>query len=388
LTFTGVQDKTRKKRNAYISLLVSGWKMNRNHILLLATFATGIGYIFTTQILPELKSSNTTLSANAASANMTQVSGNLEAKIDSSATFENAVEESCSLYPPPELYNKSKEYLQLLIDRPRLRAMLNLIADYEGKGSSSQSYCTTVSGAQFTGNTHPGEDAGRYNIPVRVWYGSASELGFTTFGPLEQDLVGVFLIDQKMGALNHVLSENDNDLRAAINMLAYQWKGLPKEENQNGIDQAIADFNNKYYPEALAGQEIIFKNTESLRALRPTAIPQPTSSYYPVMTYEQVLALCEQVFPKGTAEEWVLIARKESSFNPMAIGDNGNSLGLFQIYISVHNWPNTPEFIEYLKDPFNPYNNARLAKDVSGGGCFTGAWTTAALNGIPDKLCP
>jgi len=82
----------------------------------------------------------------------------------------------------------------------------------------------------------------------------------------------------------------------------------------------------------------------------------------------------------GAPAEWVpdmlTIAWCESHYSPGAVGDSGNSLGLFQLWSG---WARPGE------DLFDPLTNARVAVRVReirgrfGGG---GGWSCADLNGI------
>lgn len=72
-------------------------------------------------------------------------------------------------------------------------------------------------------------------------------------------------------------------------------------------------------------------------------------------------------------------ARGESGLNPSAIGDNGNSFGLFQIYIPAHydklqamtGSNDRAVWEEWLKDPINNINAAIAVYNSQG----LGAWT-------------
>ena len=63
------------------------------------------------------------------------------------------------------------------------------------------------------------------------------------------------------------------------------------------------------------------------------------------------------------------IAMAESGGNPMAVGDNGTSFGLWQIHVPSH-----PEYDAIsLGDPLT---NALAAKAISKGGTDWSPWTT------------
>lgn len=83
----------------------------------------------------------------------------------------------------------------------------------------------------------------------------------------------------------------------------------------------------------------------------------------------------------GAPAEWIApmltIAWCESKYSPGAVGDSGNSLGLYQLWSG---WFYAGE------DPYDPLTNARVAVRVReirgrfGGG---GGWSCATNNGIP-----
>lgn len=130
-------------------------------------------------------------------------------------------------------------------------------------------------------------------------------------------------------------------------------------------------------------------------ALFPTAIPSPTPTLAPAastveaatarvnaeggqLTREEVTAVLRAA---GAAEEWIApmltIAWCESKFSPLAKGDSGNSLGLFQLW---RGWFRAGE------DPFDALTNARVAvrvRDIRGRFGGGGGWSCATNNGIP-----
>ena len=90
-----------------------------------------------------------------------------------------------------------------------------------------------------------------------------------------------------------------------------------------------------------------------------------------------IYILLEVGWPPDWIPEGLLIVWCESKYSPGAIGDGGNSLGLFQLWTG---WFLAGE------DPFNPYTNAAVALRVrQARGRFGGAggWTCADLWGIP-----
>jgi plasmid stability protein len=82
----------------------------------------------------------------------------------------------------------------------------------------------------------------------------------------------------------------------------------------------------------------------------------------------------------GAPAEWVpdmlTIAWCESHYSSGAVGDSGNSLGLFQLWSG---WARPGE------DLFDPLTNARVAvrvREIRGRFGSTGGWTCATNNGI------
>lgn len=83
----------------------------------------------------------------------------------------------------------------------------------------------------------------------------------------------------------------------------------------------------------------------------------------------------------GAPAEWIApmltIAFCESKYSPGAVGDSGNSLGVFQMWSG---WFYAGE------DPFDPLTNARVAvrvREIRGRFGGAGGWSCATNNGIP-----
>lgn len=83
----------------------------------------------------------------------------------------------------------------------------------------------------------------------------------------------------------------------------------------------------------------------------------------------------------GAPAEWIApmltIAWCESKYSPGAVGDSGNSLGLFQLWSG---WAQPGE------DLFDPLTNARVAvrvREIRGRFGSKGGWSCADLNGVP-----
>ena len=109
----------------------------------------------------------------------------------------------------------------------------------------------------------------------------------------------------------------------------------------------------------------------------------PESSVYATEVPSQlteaqlVYILIEVGWSQELIPEALVISWCESKWSPRAIGDSGNSLGLFQLWTG---WFREDE------DPYNPYINASVALRVRHTrGRFGGAggWTCADLWGIP-----
>lgn len=99
------------------------------------------------------------------------------------------------------------------------------------------------------------------------------------------------------------------------------------------------------------------------------------------LTEAEVIAVLREA---GAPEEWIppllTIAFCESRWSPYAVGDGGNSLGMFQLW---YGWARpmgyTPD------DLFNPLKAARTAlyvREVRGRFGGGGGWTCADLSGI------
>jgi hypothetical protein len=97
------------------------------------------------------------------------------------------------------------------------------------------------------------------------------------------------------------------------------------------------------------------------------------------MTLAQVRALAKSAgFPDPDLAAAVAMA--ESGCNPMAVGDNGNSIGLWQINLPAH-----PEYGELAL--MDPQYNAKAAFAVSSHGTNWNPWTMYR-NGGYKKYMP
>lgn len=114
----------------------------------------------------------------------------------------------------------------------------------------------------------------------------------------------------------------------------------------------------------------------------PTLAPPPTLvaqavAYSGQLTEAEMRALLAEA---GAPAEWIApmltIAWCESHYSPGAVGDSGNSLGVFQLWSG---WFFAGE------DPYDPLTNARVAvrvREIRGRFGSTGGWTCATNNGI------
>lgn len=115
----------------------------------------------------------------------------------------------------------------------------------------------------------------------------------------------------------------------------------------------------------------------------PTLAPPPTPvaqavAYSGQLTEAEMRALLAEA---GAPAEWIApmltIAFCESKYSPGAVGDSGNSLGVFQMWSG---WFYAGE------DPFDPLTNARVAvrvREIRGRFGGAGGWSCATNNGIP-----
>lgn len=131
-----------------------------------------------------------------------------------------------------------------------------------------------------------------------------------------------------------------------------------------------------YFPPTLYPMKENLQPTPTIE--RFEAKPLIAASVSGQLTEAEMRALLAEA---GAPAEWIApmltIAWCESKYSPGAVGDSGNSLGLFQLWAG---WFYGGE------DPYDPLTNARVAVRVReirgrfGGG---GGWSCADLNGIP-----
>jgi muramidase (phage lysozyme) len=112
---------------------------------------------------------------------------------------------------------------------PQVRAALDTIAWAEG----GKSYNTLFGGGTFSGNQHPNRAitaggytstaAGRYQFLYSTWRGIQDDLGLADFGPANQDIGAVYLINQR-GQLSKLLA---GDFQGMMQGLGCLWAALP-----------------------------------------------------------------------------------------------------------------------------------------------------------------
>ncbi len=129
--------------------------------------------------------------------------------------------------------NRLARYKQIL-QTPQGRALLNTIRYAEGTPGES-GYRTMFGGGKFNDlSRHPDQvirsggyasaAAGAYQFLPGTWQGVSKELGLKRFGPEEQDLAALRLIDRR-GALDPFL--RGEKFGTVINKLAPEWASLP-----------------------------------------------------------------------------------------------------------------------------------------------------------------
>lgn len=129
--------------------------------------------------------------------------------------------------------DKLSRYRQLL-QQPQVRALLNTISYAEGTPGEA-GYRTKFGGGQISDlSRHPGQvvssggyssaAAGKYQFLPGTWQGVAGELGLKKFGPEEQDIAALRLIERR-GALDPFLK--GEKFGVVMNKLAPEWASLP-----------------------------------------------------------------------------------------------------------------------------------------------------------------
>ena len=122
--------------------------------------------------------------------------------------------------------------------------------------------------------------------------------------------------------------------------------------------------------------------------IEPTPTPSPAqaatvraAAYGGSLTEAEVIAVLREA---GAPEEWIppllTIAFCESRWSPYAVGDGGNSLGMFQLW---HGWARPMGYApDDLFDPVKAARTALYVREVRGRFGGGGGWTCADLRGI------
>lgn len=147
---------------------------------------------------------------------------------------------------------RTRSQYQALLAVPEIRAALDTIAWAEG----GVSYNTLYGGGTFAGNQHPNRlvtaggytssAAGRYQFLYRTWSNLAARLGLNDFGPVNQDIGAIYLIDER-GQLNRLIA---GDFEGMMKNLGCLWAALPYStcnQRQRPLAQTM-----QYYNAALA----------------------------------------------------------------------------------------------------------------------------------------
>lgn len=160
--------------------------------------------------------------------------------------------------------DKAGRYRELL-KQPQVRALLNTIRYAEGTPGPS-GYQTMFGGGKFSDlSRHPDQvvrsggyssaAAGAYQFLPGTWKGIAGELGLKKFGPEEQDIAALGLIERR-GALQPFLS--GAKFGTVMDKLAPEWASLPTAAGQSYYGQPVKKLGDLYkvYEEQkkLAGQ--------------------------------------------------------------------------------------------------------------------------------------
>lgn len=150
---------------------------------------------------------------------------------------------------------KASRYQELL-KQPQVRALLNTIRYAEGTPGPA-GYQTMFGGGKFSDlSRHPDQvvrsggyssaAAGAYQFLPGTWKGIAGELGLKKFGPQEQDIAALGLIERR-GALQPFLS--GAKFGSVMDKLAPEWASLPTAAGQSYYGQPVKKLGDlyKYY---------------------------------------------------------------------------------------------------------------------------------------------
>lgn len=140
-----------------------------------------------------------------------------------------------SIVDAEEIRKKTLAELEKLRDDPRIKAMLDVIAQAEGTGSA---YNMKFGGGRFSDlSAHPNDPvtrkmggkaitstaAGRYQFLNRTWSGLESQLGLSDFSAKNQDLGAIQLMKSR-GMIDPILK---GDIAGALTKGNREWASLP-----------------------------------------------------------------------------------------------------------------------------------------------------------------
>lgn len=136
---------------------------------------------------------------------------------------------------------------QALLQDPRVRAMLDVIAHAEGTGSH---YNMMFGGSLFddlsrhpnivqSGGGYQSTAAGRYQFLHGTWSAVSAQLGLADFSPQSQDLAAVQLMKQR-GMIEPLLR---GDVAAAIHAGAPEWASLPTPGGGSYYGQPVRELS-------------------------------------------------------------------------------------------------------------------------------------------------
>jgi muramidase (phage lysozyme) len=148
--------------------------------------------------------------------------------------------------------DKTARYRQLL-QQPQVRALLNTISYAEGTPGEA-GYRTKFGGGKFSDlSRHPDQvvksgryssaAAGKYQFLPGTWQGVANELGLKRFGPEEQDIAALRLIERR-GALDPFLK--GAKFGVVMDKLAPEWASLPTAAGQSYYGQPVKSLGDLY----------------------------------------------------------------------------------------------------------------------------------------------
>lgn len=199
--------------------------------------------------------------------------------------------------------DKATRYRELL-KQPQVRALLNTIRYAEGTPGAS-GYQTMFGGGKFSDlSRHPDQvvrsggyssaAAGAYQFLPGTWKGIAGELGLKKFGPEEQDIAALGLIERR-GALQPFLS--GAKFGTVMDKLAPEWASLPTAEGQSYYGQPVKQLGDlyKYYEEqkkvpgvAVAQQPVEQKTKpENLAGQNPLLMQMAQQLFAPLVAPRQ-----------------------------------------------------------------------------------------------------